>query len=226
MNVKEIETVAYPVVSLNVGKVQPGQYRGKEQRSGIVKSGVDGAVALGELGLDGDEQADLVFHGGPDKAICVYSLAHYPHWEDVLGRKLPHGSFGENFSVAGLSENDVHIGDAFAVGGAVVQISQPRQPCWKLAMRWGLEELPLLVTETGATGFYFRTLEGGAVSAGDELRLLSRHPAGITVAEANRVMHRDKTDADGIRALLEVDALSESWRNTLTNRLGRLTEME
>ncbi|MFD0670218.1 MOSC domain-containing protein [Cohnella sp. GCM10027633] len=222
MNNANAALEAIPVVSLNVGKVQAGQYKGKDQRSAIVKSSVAGAVRLGELGFAGDEQADLVYHGGPDKAVCVYSLDHYPHWEQVLGRTLPHGSFGENFSVSGLLEADVRIGDTFGIGSAVVQASQPRQPCWKLAMRWGLDELPLLVTETGATGFYFRTLSGGEVSAGDTLRLLSRHPAGITVAEANRVMHRDKDDADGIRALLAVDALSASWVRTLTARLERL----
>ena len=218
------EATAYAIASLNVGAARAERYKGKEQRSGIVKTAVYGPVKLGTSGLAGDEQADLVFHGGPDKAVCVYSLLHYPHWEQVLGRSLPHGSFGENFSVAGLSEDGVRIGDTFSAGDAVVQISQPRQPCWKLAMRWGLDELPALVAESGATGYYFRTLEGGDVRAGDELRLLARHPAGVTVAEANRVMHRDKEDEDGIRAVLAVDALSESWRQTLTKRLERLTD--
>ncbi|MBO9598023.1 MAG: MOSC domain-containing protein, partial [Cohnella sp.] len=94
----------YPVVSINVGAVQRGEYKGKEQRSGINKSAIDGPVTLGKLGLAGDEQADLVFHGGPDKAVCVYLHNHYPHWEQVLGRSLPYGSFGENFTALDLME--------------------------------------------------------------------------------------------------------------------------
>lgn len=211
-----------PIVSLNIGTVRISEYKDKEQRSGIVKSTVTERLHLGHTGFTGDEQADLVNHGGPDKAVCVYPLDHYPHWESVLGRSLPYGSFGENFSISGLLEPDVCIGDIFSAGSAVVQVSQPRQPCWKLAMRWGLDELPALVTQSGATGFYFRTLTEGEVGGGDQLRLLDRHAKGLTVAEANRIMHLDKEDVVGIRALLDVDALSASWVKTLTARLERL----
>lgn len=219
-----IASAEYPVISVNVGVAQRGEYKGKEQRSGINKSAIDGSVRLGKLGLTGDEQADLVNHGGPDKAVCVYLHNHYPHWEQVLCRSLPYGSFGENFTASDLMEDDVCIGDIFGIGSAVVQVSQPRQPCWKLAMRWGLEQLPLLVTESGATGFYFRTITEGEVRSGDTLRLLERHPSRFTVSEANRIMHRDKDDTDGIRSLLAVDALSASWVKTLTARLLKYSE--
>ncbi|MCD9020950.1 MOSC domain-containing protein [Cohnella silvisoli] len=219
----ECATLAvFPLLSVNIGRVQTGVYKGKEAQSGIGKSTVHRSVHVSVLGVEGDEQADLVNHGGPDKAICLYSLDHYPHWEEVLRRSLEFGSFGENFTVRNMNESDVRIGDIFHVGSAVVQVSQPRQPCWKLAMKWGLDELPLLITESGATGFYFRVLEAGEVKAGDELLLKVTHPARITVAEANRVMHKDKGDLEGIRRLLAVDALSASWVNTLTNRLLRL----
>lgn len=218
-----VKSAEYPVISVNVGVVQPGEYKGKEQQSGINKMPIDGPVRLGKLGLAGDEQADLVNHGGPDKAVCVYSYNHYPHWEQVIGLSLPYGSFGENFTISDMLEDEVCIGDTFSIGRAVVQVSQPRQPCWKLAMRWGLDALPLLVTETGATGFYFRTVTDGDVLPGDTLRLLERHPAKFTVAEANRIMHHDKKDADGIRSVLAVDALSASWVQTLTARLAKIT---
>ncbi len=218
-----VTTQVYPLLALNIGKVQAAMYKGKEAKSGIAKSSVEQAVQLTKLGFEGDEQADLVHHGGPDKAICVYSYDHYPHWEKVLGHRLDYGAFGENFTVERLSERDVRVGDIYRIGSATVQVSQPRQPCWKLAMRWGLDELPLLVTNSGATGFYFRVLETGVVHASDELALLQSHPHGITVAEANRVMHQDRDDAEGIRRLLAVDALSESWTTTLTKRLGRLS---
>lgn len=219
-----VKTAEYPVISVNVGVVQPGIYKGKEQESGIIKTAIEGTARLEKYGLTGDEQADLVNHGGPDKAVCVYSFNHYPHWEQVLGRSLPYGSFGENFTVRDLMEDKVCIGDTFGIGSAVVQVSQPRQPCWKLAMRWGLDALPLLVTESGATGFYFRTVTEGEVRTGDALRLLERHPDRFTVAEANRIMHRDKDDEDGIRSLLAVDALSASWIRTLTARLLKISE--
>lgn len=213
---------SYALLSVNVGMAQTGTFKGKPARSGIVKSPVDGAVVATANGLAGDEQADLVYHGGPDKAACVYSFDHYVHWENVLGRTLPYGAFGENFTFGGIRETDFHIGDIFRLGAAVVQVSQPRQPCWKLAMRWGLDELPLLVTQAGATGFYFRVLEPGEVRAGDALRPAGRHAAGISVAEANRVMHADKNDLAGIERLLAVDELSGSWRATLSKRAANL----
>jgi MOSC domain-containing protein YiiM len=213
---------AFQLLSVNVGRVEAGIYKGKETKSGIGKSKVEHSITVNELGVSGDEQGDLVNHGGPNKAICVYSFDHYPHWEKVLYRPLPHGAFGENFTVSLMKEDEVHIGDVFQVGSAVVQVSQPRQPCWKLAMKWGMDQLPLLVTEQGATGFYFRVLQAGEVRAGDDLRLVDRHPERIPVAEANRVMHKDKEDLEGIRRLIAHDALSASWVNTLTYRLDKL----
>ncbi|MFC5467584.1 MOSC domain-containing protein [Cohnella suwonensis] len=217
---------AYPIISLNVGAVRTDEYKGKQAQSGIYKTTVDRPLALSALGLDGDEQADLVNHGGPDKAICVYSLEHYPHWEKVLSAELPLGAFGENFTVGNLSERDIRIGDVFRVGTAVVQVSQPRQPCWKLAMKWGLEELPMLVTETGATGFYFRVLTPGTIQPSDSLTLEIAHEAGVTIEEANRVMHKDKADAEGILRVLAVEELSASWKKTLSARLSRLENRE
>ncbi|QMV45222.1 MOSC domain-containing protein [Cohnella cholangitidis] len=213
---------AYPLLSLNIGKVQTSTYKGKEAQSAIGKSKVDHVVTLTELGFTGDEQADLVNHGGADKAICVYSHDHYAHWEAVLHRSLSYGAFGENFTVGSMEEQQVHIGDIYQVGSAIVQISQPRQPCWKLAMKWGLDELPLLVTNSGATGFYYRVLETGEVRGGDDLKLVRTHSSRITVAEANRVMHKDKEDVEGIRRLLAVPELSASWVNSLSKRLERL----
>ncbi|WP_373230970.1 MOSC domain-containing protein [Cohnella sp.] len=221
---QNISPSAYPLLAVNIGSVQAGIYKGKETRSGIGKSAVDHSVMLTELGLVGDEQADLVHHGGIDKAICVYNFNHYSHWEKILKRPLVYGTFGENFTVHHLYENEVHIGNIFDIGNAVVQVSQPRQPCWKLAMKWGLDELPLLVTDSGATGFYFRVLRSGEVKAGDQLQLKETHPAQITIAEANRVMHKDREDINGIRRLLEVEELSASWVNTLTSRLKRLID--
>lgn len=193
--------------------------------SGFCKEPVAGPVTLRRTNLDGDGQADLVHHGGVDKAVCCYPATHYPFWRNELGQAgLPFGSFGENFAIEGPTEADVCIGDVFRVGGAVVQVSQPRQPCWKLARRWKIKTLTLQVQESGRTGWYFRVLAEGLVAAGDALALAERpHPAW-TVAEANRIMHRDKADRAGAADLAALPALSSSWKATLTNRLEKAAE--
>lgn len=186
--------------------------------SAFVKAPVAGPVFAGRLNLAGDAQADLKHHGGPDKAICVYPLDHYAAWTAVLGADtLPSAAFGENFSVSGLTEADVCIGDIWEVGAIAVQVSQPRQPCWKLARRWRLKDLAYQVQTLGRTGWYFRVLIEGLVEAGQPLRLRARpHPAW-TVTAANAVMHarppaRDPSAAAALAALPE---LSENWRRTL-----------
>lgn len=210
--------------SLNVGTPAPMDHRGKTVSSGIVKTPVSGPLWLSRIGLEGDAQADLKNHGGPEKAVCVYPLEHYPYWEERLGRTLRPGSFGENFGVEGLVEPGVCIGDTYRVGRATVQVSQPRQPCFKLAARHGVKELALWVQETGFTGFYLRCLESGTVSPGDGIEWISRPEGTVSVAEANRVMHRDRRDVAGIERLLSVAELSANWRRTLTKRLSGAME--
>ncbi|TJY44584.1 MOSC domain-containing protein [Cohnella pontilimi] len=212
-----------PLLSLNRGRAQTSFFKGKEAKSAIFKEPADRALELGYEGIEGDEQADRVHHGGPDKAVCVYSLVNYPHWEQVLGRQLPFGAFGENFTIGSSTEEDVCIGDVFRVGTAVVQISQPRVPCWKLAMKWGLDGLPKLVADSGATGYYYRVLEPGSVRAGDVLVHDKRHFAGVTVAEVNRILHRNKQDIAGIEQLLRLDdVLARVLLDMLESRLARL----
>lgn len=210
--------------SLNVSLLESVPFGKKEVVTGINKKPYSGALLLGMTGLPGDAQGDTVFHGGPDKAVCVYSAVHFPYWADRWERAVLPGAFGENFTVSALTEHSVCIGDTVAIGHALVQVSQPRQPCFKLGMKHGLPGLQLDVEETGFTGFYFRVLQEGFVAEGDALTLQKRHPAGITVAEANRVMHTDKRDRDGIARLLAVGELAESWRQSLTKRLAKLDE--
>jgi MOSC domain-containing protein YiiM len=171
-------------------------------------------------GIDGDGQADLAVHGGPDKAICVYSFDHYPFWEDELViEPLPTGAFGENFTVAGLTEEQVCIGDVWQVGDSVVvQVSQPRQPCWKLARCWQRKTLAIEVQENGKTGWYFRVLKEGLVEAGMPLTLSERPHPVWTVARANQVMHHDKHNAVAAAELAALAELSASWKQTLGKR--------
>ncbi|MCP3772374.1 MOSC domain-containing protein [Paenibacillus sp. MZ04-78.2] len=208
------------IVSLNVGRPQSVPFEKKEVSTGIYKHPVAGEVFLSSLNFDGDGQADLVHHGGKDKAVCVYPYEHYAYWTERLGRELQYGAFGENLTTQGLLEDDVCIGDTFQAGGAVLQVSQPRQPCFKLSVKYGVPELPLWVQNTGYTGYYFRVLQEGNVAAGDELILLERHLNGRTVTFANRMMHHEKQNLEGMRAMLAVDRLSDSWRKTFDKRLG------
>jgi MOSC domain-containing protein YiiM len=208
------------LVSLNVGQPAPLAFRGGTVASAIRKQPVAGALRLGSTGLAGDAQADLRVHGGPDKAVCVYPAEHLAYWSARLGRRLEPAAFGENFSVAGLLEADVCLGDVYRVGTALVQVTQPRQPCYKLATRQGEPAFALWVQESGRTGYYFRCLEPGAVQAGDAIALVERPAPGSTIAEANRLLHRDKYDRAGLERLLAVAALSASLRRTCEERLA------
>ncbi|QDT04820.1 6-N-hydroxylaminopurine resistance protein [Rubripirellula lacrimiformis] len=205
--------------SIQVGK--PRTISGaKPWVTGFLKDAVEGPVWLDTENLDGDGQADMDHHGGPHKAVCVYSASHYPEWRTRLNLpELPWGSFGENFTVGELTEQDVCIGDVWSVGGAVVEVSQPRQPCWKLARRWDIKDLALQVQNTGRTGWYFRVLTQGVVSSGMPLVLVNRCWERWTVAEANRVMHIDKRDLDAAAQLAAIPQLSPSWKATLRKRM-------
>lgn len=202
------------IESVQVGRAGVIPWRGREVRTGIVKTTVEGAVQAGPLGLDGDEQADLRVHGGPDKAICCYPAEHRPLWSEVLGQELPAGAFGENLSLRGLLETETFIGDTFRAGGAVVQVSQPRGPCYKLAARWGHRTLPAEMARRAISGFYFRVLEPGTLEAGDELELIDRR-SEITVAEVMRVTYVDRYDAAAARRILAVPEFAESWKDDL-----------
>jgi MOSC domain-containing protein YiiM len=209
-----------PVAELSTGMT--GEWWDKPWTSGFHKHTVEGEVRLGSLGLDGDAQADLIHHGGPDKAICVYPSEHFPYWRRELGiPDIGSGAFGENFTLVGLTETEVCIGDVFQVGTATVQVSQPRQPCWKLARRWRIKDLTLRVEQTGFTGWYFRVLEPGSVRSGDALKQLEQSFPQWTIEAANQVMHRDTQDSSRAAELASCPALSTSWKDHLACRVVR-----
>ena len=213
------------LVSIQVGKPKtlavedPADPTEQTWTTGSFKEPVVGPIWLGRTNLAGDGQADLKNHGGPDKAVCVYSADHLPRWAAELERpQAPPGSFSENFTLAGITEEDVCIGDVFAVGEARVQVSQPRQPCWKLARRWGVEDMIALVVDSGRTGWYFRVLLEGHVAPGQELLLVDRPLPAWTVARANDVMYRRHDDPQAAE-LAYSPFLSLSWRRGLQRRL-------
>jgi MOSC domain-containing protein YiiM len=209
----------FHVASLNIGK--PAQLTGQnfDIISAIHKQPVTARIYLSRLNFDGDSQADLKFHGGPDKAVCAYSHDHYSYWEQELKQPLGIPAFGENLTIQGLTEQDVCIGDEFQLGEALLQVSQPRQPCHKLAKKLGVADMAVRVQETGYTGFYFRVLREGWVEPGSPLRLIRSHPGEVTVSYANRIKYIDRNDEEGIRKLLAVEELSGSWRESLSKRI-------
>jgi MOSC domain-containing protein YiiM len=210
------------VESINIGLPKKELFHGKRVTTGIGKKPVSGSVNLTRLGFEGDGVADLKHHGGPDKAVCVYSLDHYKYWEEILGTKLPPAAFGENLTVSELREKVICIGDIFKIGKAVVQISQPRQPCGTLAARFGRKDMVKKVIVSGFTGFYFRVLEAGLVETGTSLTIKERDPRRITVAFANQTFHHDKKNREAIESILSVPALSESWQQDLRKFLAKL----
>jgi MOSC domain-containing protein YiiM len=208
------------VLSLNVGRPGTLPWRGKQVKSAIDKRPVDGRRTLGAAGVDGDEQADLRVHGGPDKAVCCYPSEHFPRWAALLERDaMPPGAFGENLTLAGLTETGAHIGDTYTLGDAVVQVSQPRGPCFKLAARWGKKALTREMAYDLVSGFYVRVLEPGTVGAGDTMALADR-VSDVTVAEVLRVTYRDRHDPDALRRVVAVPALAEQWRASLAKLLA------
>ncbi|MDF1739835.1 MAG: MOSC domain-containing protein [Verrucomicrobiales bacterium] len=208
----------------DLGNAQSDDPFDRPWRSGFNKAPVCGEVQVSKLNIEGDGQADLEHHGGPDKAINVYPAEHLPTWEEELGIELPQGSFGENLTTSGLLESEVCIGDIFRIGKITVQISQPRQPCWKLARRWRIKDLAVQVERTGRTGWYFRVIKEGPLLAPAEITLLERPFPQWTVAEANDIMHRRKKDAEASRALADCAALSASWKTTLSRRAAKIID--
>lgn len=184
--------------------------------SAIDKRPVSGVVWVGTEGLAGDAQADRKHHGGPEKAVLASAAAHLPFWRELLGREdVGPGAFGENLTVEGLVEEDVCIGDIYACGSVVLQVSQPRLPCWKQARRWGRRDVPLVMQQTGRTGWYLRVLGEGELQAGDAFRLLERPCPEWSVARANRVLHARPADRAAAAELTVVPFLAPGLRPSL-----------
>ncbi|MFT4412373.1 MOSC domain-containing protein [Fredinandcohnia humi] len=209
----------YKVVSVNVSKVITDTYKKKELQTGIYKKPIQEKVYVSSLQITGDEQADLVNHGGVDKVICAYPYDHYPFWSKELGMELKPGAFGENFTIEGLTEDQVHIGDIFGIGEVEVQVSQPRQPCFKVGHKLGNEQLPVLIQNTGFSGYYFRVLKEGYIVPGDCLQLLKKHPKKITISFVNQIKYQDKYNQEALETLVNLQELSEGWRDSFRNRL-------
>lgn len=201
-----------------LGSAEANDPMDKAWESGIFKNPVTGPILVHDKGLIGDGQADLKNHGGLDKAINAYPQEHFSYWKKHLGITCEPGAFGENFTTNGLIEKDVFIGDIFHIGKLTVQITQPRQPCWKLVRKWKEKSLAALVQQTGYTGWYFRVLQAGEVEAPGELKLIDRPHPEWSISRANDIMYNQTKDWDTSHQLGSCPALSENWKNTLLMR--------
>ena len=208
------------LISLNIARPRLALYKGASINTGIFKKPVSGRVALRTLNLDGDRQADLAVHGGPYKAVYAYPSEHYEYWRAELpGTDLPWGMFGENFTTEGLGEN-VHVGDRFRIGSAILMVRQPRMPCYKLAAKFQREDIIERFLRSGRSGFYLSVEHEGEVGVGDSFELISRNHDGITIAEMNRLFLREKYDRDLLQKAVATATLPENWREYFLPRLN------
>jgi len=215
----------YPmkILSINVGRPRLVLDRGRSVSTGIFKSPVSGPVMLRQTNFDGDRQADRNAHGGINKALYAYPYEHYAFWRNELGGlELTWGNFGENLTTEGLRESEARIGDRYRIGGAVVKVSQPRIPCYKLGIRFGRDDMPKRFLASGLSGIYFSVAEEGMVSAGDQIELVERDPRGITVADVNRAYVRSRDNLELLRRIVAEGVLPAGLHRDLSERLASL----
>ena len=211
------------IISVNVGLPRLVLHNGEPVSTGIFKEPVAHRIMMRTLNLDGDRQADLSVHGGPEKAVYVYPSEHYDFWKRELPEMdLPWGVFGENLTTTGLLESEVNIGDKFRIGTTEVMVTQPRMPCYKLGIRFGRADIIKRFLMSERTGFYLSVLKEGEVGAGDEVELLKKNASEVKVVEVTRLYSSDKGNIDVLRRLIAMEELPENWREYLQKRLEKL----
>ena len=214
------------LIAVNTGLPREVIWRGQTISTGIFKQPIAGRVGVKMLNLDGDRQADLSVHGGKNKAVYAYPLAHYDFWKKELpGRDLPIGIFGENLTLESLSEDDVHIGDRFSIGSAELIATQPRMPCYKLGIRFGSDDIVARFRAARRMGIYFAVSREGEVGEGDRLELVAREPNAVPISEITRLYvdtNGSVADESAIRRVLLVDALPDRWRTHFGAKLNEL----
>src|SRR4030095_1906873 len=211
------------LISVNVGLPRIVMSNGEPVSTGIFKAPISGRVKLRTLNLDGDRQADLSVHGGPNKAVYGYPSEHYEFWKKELPEMaLPWGMFGENFTTEGLFESGLNIGDKFRIGTAVVMVTEPRLPCYKLGLKFGRSAIIRRFLASERTGFYFAVLQEGELGVGDQFEVMQKNEDGVRVSDITRLFVRDKHNVELLRRAIEVEALPESWRDHFRNQLQKL----
>jgi MOSC domain-containing protein YiiM len=217
---------AMKILSVNVGLPVQIESGGKSVSTGIYKSPVRCLVKVGKLNLEGDGQADLSVHGGPNKAVYAYPSEHYEYWRrEFPGMGMPWGTFGENLTLEGLVETDAHIGDRFRMGTAVLMVTQPRLPCYKLGIKFGMEDMPDRFLSSRRTGFYFAVVEEGELGEGDAVRPVHRDVNLVSIADILRLLYDDQPqDPQLFEQALNVEALPLSWKRRLLKKMEESTK--
>jgi MOSC domain-containing protein YiiM len=209
------------VISVNVGAPRQVVADRITVLTSIFKSPVEGRVAVRRHNIDGDRQSDLTVHGGPYKAVYSYPWEHYRYWKEQLPHmELSYGGFGENLTTQGITEDAVSIGDQFRVGSAVLQVTQPRMPCFKLGIRFGRPDMVKRFWQSGRSGIYFAVVEEGDVAAGDPMERIAAGPEEISVADVVRLYRGDETSAELLERAMRAP-LSGSWKAELRERAER-----
>lgn len=205
------------LLSVNVGTPREIEWLGRGATTAIWKAPVRGRVAVAGVNLAGDDQADRTFHGGPDKAVYAYAREDLDWWAKELERPVTEGTFGENLTLAGLDVTGALIGERWEIGSTVLEVSQPRTPCWKLGARMGDPEFPVFFAAAGRPGAYLRIVEEGELGAGDPVRVVGRPSHRLTVGDVARIYHGDRDRAE---ELLGAPELAEGWQDWARERLG------
>jgi len=201
------------LLSVNVGLPRDIAWKGRTVHTGIWKTPVGGRCRVGRLNLDGDGQGDLAGHGGEQRAVFVYQIESYRYWQEQLNRTdFVHGQFGENFTIEGLPDDAVCIGDRYRIGSALFEITQPRVTCYRVGIRMNEPRMPALLTSSGRPGFYFRVLQEGEVSAGDEIVKVGEAKERMTVADINALLYSPNHPRDRLERALRIETLSPGWR--------------
>lgn len=214
-------TLTYKIVSFNVGKPSTYQFGTKEIETGFVKKPIEHAVRLTKTGFTEDGQADLKNHGGEEKALLFYPVEHYPFWEKHYDRSFSYPAFGENITIKGLTEEAVYIGDQFQLGDAIIEMSQPRQPCYKIAAYHQIKDIPKIVTETGYGGYYFRVLKEGDVSKDSIVEKVYQDPAEISSSAIFKALFHNSVGERDMHLFSEHPKLASNVRASLKKKLER-----
>src|SRR5262245_2027490 len=213
-------TSAGRVLSVNVGTVRDFEYGGRPARSAIWKSPAVGRIAVRGVNLAGDDQADRKAHGGPDKVVYAYAVEDVRWWQQQIGRSLEYGEFGENLTTEGIAVNDALVGERWQIGSAVLEVSEPRIPCWRLGVRMNDKMFPRRFTEALRPGTYLRIVVEGDIGAGDEIRRVDRPDHDLTIRDVFRIYTRDRAE---VERLLTVPRMSDSWRRWAADLLHKAT---
>jgi MOSC domain-containing protein YiiM len=211
------------IASIHIGRIAP--LGPQAVPSGFVKHRVEGSVTVAAEGLAGDEQADRTVHGGPEKAVYAYALSHYPIWSAAFpahAEQFGPGSMGENLAIEGMDEMDLCVGDIHAIGDVLLQVCQPRQPCFKFALRFGNNRLPKAMVQSERSGWYYSVVRGGRIMAGHPITLLERPNPDFPFSRLVQIVYRGQASIDELTRMAEMPGLASQWRQQAQTAVGAL----